>query len=276
VSHLPDGTHTVVIGYSLGANATPSVANNSKYIDLIIALQPSMLSWNPPFTGKVGRVIEVYNPNTWMTFGGMGSKKLVGDNINIEYIANNDSHPGAQFNSDFRNLVKTEIAKFTAADRQEIAQAQMPVSLKPAPPSGSPALGYAEEQPAQTQKDPGRKNLAQKDLTQKNSAANDRRQIAQVEMPKAPKPPQLEQVALALPQQSPQQQPGEQPRRQPRDLTALAAPRDLTDFLDGLSSSVSSGDLFAERQLTLDDMKGYAERTYHGSPSADSITTASQ
>jgi hypothetical protein len=38
----------------------------------------------------------------------MGSNKLVGPNI--EYIANNDSHPGAQFNSEFRSLVKTEVA----------------------------------------------------------------------------------------------------------------------------------------------------------------------
>src|ERR1700720_2776084 len=111
------GTHTVVVGYSLGANSSVFVANTAKYVDLIIALQPSMLSWNPPVTGKVGRMIEVYNPNAWMTFGGMGSKKLEGPNI--EYIANNDSHPGAQFNSEFRNLVKTELANFTAEDRQD-------------------------------------------------------------------------------------------------------------------------------------------------------------
>ena len=57
-------------------------------------------------------MIEIYNPNRWMTFGGMGSNKLVGPNI--EYIANNDSHPGAQFNPVFRNLVKTEVAKLSA------------------------------------------------------------------------------------------------------------------------------------------------------------------
>ena len=112
----PPGTHTVVIGYSLGANSSVFVANNAKHVDLIIALQPSMLSWNPPLTpGKVGRMIEIYNPNPWMTFGGMGSKKLEGDNI--EYIANNDSHPGAQFNAQFRDLAKSEIAKFAAEDR---------------------------------------------------------------------------------------------------------------------------------------------------------------
>ena len=44
----------------------------------------------------------------------MGSKKLIGENI--EYIANYDSHPGAQFNSEFRSLVKSEIAKLTADD----------------------------------------------------------------------------------------------------------------------------------------------------------------
>jgi hypothetical protein len=112
IDQLPAGTHTVVVGYSLGANSSVFVANKAKYVDLIIALQPSMLSWNPPVTGNVGRMIEIYNPNPWMTFGGMGSKKLSGSNI--EYIANNDSHPGAQFSSEFRSLVKTEVAKFSA------------------------------------------------------------------------------------------------------------------------------------------------------------------
>lgn len=124
----PPGTHTVVIGYSLGANSSVFVANNAKYVDLIIALQPSMLSWNPPLTaGKVGRMIEIYNPDPWLTWGGMGSKKLDGDNI--EYIENNDSHPGAQFNSQFRSLAKSEIAKFANEDRLETAQAATPLEL---------------------------------------------------------------------------------------------------------------------------------------------------
>jgi hypothetical protein len=112
IDHQPPGTRIVVVGYSLGANSSVFVANKAKYVDLIVALQPSMLSWNPSVTGSVGRMIEIYNPNPWMTFGGMGSKKLVGPNI--EYIANNDSHPGAQFNSEFRSLVKTEVAKLSA------------------------------------------------------------------------------------------------------------------------------------------------------------------
>jgi hypothetical protein len=111
IDRQPTGTHTVVVGYSLGANSSVFVANKAKYVDLIVALQPSMLSWNPSVTGNVGRIIEIYNPIPWMTFGGMGSKKLVGPNI--EYIANNDSHPGAQFNPVFRNLVKTEVAKLS-------------------------------------------------------------------------------------------------------------------------------------------------------------------
>ena len=111
IDRQPTGTHTVVVGYSLGANSSVFVANKAKYVDLIVALQPSMLSWNPSVTGNVGRIIEIYNPTPWMTFGGMGSKKLVGPNI--EYIANNDSHPGAQFNPVFSNLVKTEVAKLS-------------------------------------------------------------------------------------------------------------------------------------------------------------------
>jgi hypothetical protein len=62
INRQPPGTHTVVIGYSLGANSSVFVANSAKYVDLIIALQPSMLSWNPPVTSKVGRMIEIYNP----------------------------------------------------------------------------------------------------------------------------------------------------------------------------------------------------------------------
>ena len=111
IDRQPPGTRTVVVGYSLGANSSVFVANKAKYVDLIIALQPSMFSWNPSVTGSVGRMIEIYNPNRLMTFGGMGSNKLVGPNI--EYIANNGSHPGAQFNPVFRNLVKTEVAKLS-------------------------------------------------------------------------------------------------------------------------------------------------------------------
>jgi hypothetical protein len=93
LNRQPKGTHTLVVGYSLGANSTVFVANKVDHIDSIIALQPSMLSWNPDLTGKVGRIVEIYNPRPEMTLGGMGSKKLVGENI--EYIANSDSHLGA-------------------------------------------------------------------------------------------------------------------------------------------------------------------------------------
>ena len=163
------GTHTVVVGYSLGANSTVFVANEAKYIDLIIALQPSMLSWNPTLTGKVGRMIEIYDPNPWLTWGGMGSKKLAGDNI--EYITNNDSHPGAQFSSEFRNLVKSEIAKFTAADRLEAARAALvkPVVLAQLAPPPNDESGDAP--PASPPRDAtlpgnakGRRSIAQGEI----------------------------------------------------------------------------------------------------------------
>jgi hypothetical protein len=162
LGRLPPGTHTVVVGYSLGANSTVFVANEAKYIDLIIALQPSMLSWNPPLTGKVGRMIEIYDPDPWQTWGGMGSKKLVGDNI--EYITNNDSHPGAQFSSEFRNLVKSEIAKFTDEDRLEAAQAALaqPVVLAQlAPPPANPPGDAASQGDAPAK---GRRKIAQGEI----------------------------------------------------------------------------------------------------------------
>ena len=231
------GTHTVVVGYSLGANSSVFVANTAKYVDLIIALQPSMLSWNPPVTGKVGRMIEIYNPNPWMTFGGMGSKKLIGENI--EYIANYDSHPGAQFNSEFRSLVKSEIAKFAADVRLETAHAGVsrPNKLAQLPQSG---IKPAEEKLTHSQRD---------------LRAKDHLQIAQAEMPKLQKRAESEQVAD-----------GRQKQQQ----------RQLTTFLDSLSSSVNSGDVFVQRRLTTADLKDYAERTYHGSGTAKLMTIASE
>jgi hypothetical protein len=240
IDGLPPGTHTVVVGYSLGANASVFVANQAKYVDLIIALQPSLLSWNPPVTGNVGRMIEIYNPNRWMTFGGMGSRKLIGPNI--EYIANDDSHPGAQFDPQFRNLVKREIAKFTAEDSIETAQAELPEPLQPARSAPPAAVEAAVERPQPAPANP---------------AAAARPQIGLAEMPAMPislEPATLGQVA------------DEQSEERRSDVTA---------FLDRLSSSVNSGDLTAPRRLTLADLKAYAKRTYRGSLAAERVATAS-
>jgi hypothetical protein len=236
INRQAPGTHTVVIGYSLGANSSVFVANSAKYVDLIIALQPSMLSWNPPVSGKVGRMIEIYNPNPWMTFGGMGSKKLIGENI--EYIANYDSHPGAQFNLEFRNLVKSEIAKFTANDRLETAHADVSRPNKIAQLTQSSTL-KPDEKPTHQQR---------------GLTAKDHLQVAQAEMPKLQKGVESEQVT------------GERQKQQQRQLTT---------FLDTLSSSVNSGDVFVRRRLTTADLKDYAERTYHGSSRDNLMAVAS-
>jgi hypothetical protein len=220
IDRLPAGTRTVVVGYSLGANSSVFVANKSKYIDVIIALQPSMLSWNPNVTGRVGRMIEVYNPNPWMTFGGMGSKKLIGPNI--EYIANNDSHPGAQFNLEFRNLVKSEISRVSAEPVLVTAYARIPSAPKP-----TNALMTAQ---------------------------------AQVQSP--PKPANASnptKLAAVKPQPAKQHQPA-----------------DATAFLDSLTNTVDSGNLFTERQLTIADLTNYANRNYGTSRTAEAVTTASQ
>jgi hypothetical protein len=220
IERLPPGTRTVVVGYSLGANSTVFVANKSKYIDVIVALQPSMLSWNPSVTGRVGRMIEIYNPNPWMTFGGMGSKKLIGPNI--EYIANNDSHPGAQFNLEFRNLVKSEISRVSAEPALVTAQARIPSAPKP-----TNALMTAQ---AQIQSPPKPAN--------------------------APGPTKLAAV---------------KPR--PAKQRQLA---DTTAFLDRLTNTVDSGNLFTERQLTIADLTDYANRNYGTSRTAEAMPTGSQ
>jgi len=247
IDRQPPGTHTVVIGYSLGANSSVFVANTAKRVNLIIALQPSMLSWNPAVKGNVDRMIEIYNPDPSMTFGGMGSKKLVGEHI--EYIANRDSHPGAQFNWEFRQLAKSEIAKFTAADRLE-AQAQVVRPNKLAQLSVSTTRSASAGAPA---------TYVRKDVRATGSL-----KTAQTETPGVVKRDRADHVA-----QEPQKYP-EGRQRHPEELTA---------FLDELLGSVQSGYLFLQRpvtiadqrsltaadqrSLTIADMRDYAERIYH-------------
>jgi hypothetical protein len=233
IDRQPPGTHIVVIGYSLGANNSVLVANQARYVDLIIALQPSMLTSTPPVSKKVGRMIEIYNPNPWMTFGGMGSQKLVGDNI--EYIENNDSHPGAQFDSEFRNLVKSEIAKFVANDQLEAVQAEIPKPLKVRQFPQLATLKPANERPTHRRKE---------------LAAKEQLPTARTEVPKLAEPEHFAE---------------ESPRQQPSDSTV---------FSNGLPSSINSQEVFIPRQLTIREMKDYVNRTYHGSPPPDLITAS--
>jgi len=232
IDHQPKGVRTIVIGYSLGANSTAFVANNAKYVDEIIALQPSLLSWNPPVdAGKVGRMIEIYNPNPWMTFGGMGSRKLLGENI--EYIENDDSHMGAQFSSQFRDLVKTEVARISTEDNVATARAQMPVIPAPTEPENV-AADLSKRQP---------KDLS--DLIDTLSYS----EPAQAEMPKPAKPPHPPKVEAAA-------APSPKPKPRPKDEVA---------FLDSHSNTVALGNLVTERQLTTAGMMDYVKRNYRTS-----------
>jgi hypothetical protein len=263
ISHLPEGTRTIVIGYSLGANATSWVVNKSKYIDLVIALQPSMLSWNPTITGRAGRIIEVYNPNTWETFGGMGSKKLEWTAGNIEFMPNNDSHPGAQFDPAFRSLVKTEVAKMTAEPAVEVARAEP-----------SARLAYAEQQSDRPlkditqllQKDAAQKDAAKKDAVLKALVAKDEKVLARKDSAQkiaaAGNPIEMLQADQQMAQiPTPARPP------QPSKLMTVAAdftqhqPQAWAAFLETLSGSVDSGNL-AARELTVADMMDYAHRNY--------------
>ena len=271
MSHLPDGTRTIVIGYSLGANATSWVVNKSKYVDLVIALQPSMLSWNPVITGHAGRIVEVYNPSVWMTFGGMGSKKLEWTAGNIEYMPNNNSHPGAQFNPEFRSMVKTEIAKMSAEPAVETAQAASPVRM-----------AYAEQPQDRRMKDIAQ--ILQKDADAKNpkdvparTPASDPMATASLQSVNA----QMAQEPIPMPTRRPQMQ--AQQQAQPVKLASAAAdfplsqpkafsqPKTWTAFLDTLSGSVESGNLAASRELTVADMVTYARRKYAAAHKSDRI-----
>jgi hypothetical protein len=144
INRQPEGTHILVVGYSLGANNAVLVANNTNYIDSIIALQPSIFTQKTSLTGKVGRMVEIYDPNPLMTFGGMGSQKLEGPNI--EYITNNDTHIGAPYSSQFRDLVRSEIARLAAQPAADTAPEKMPEASNAA--RSTDALSLHKRSPA--------------------------------------------------------------------------------------------------------------------------------
>jgi hypothetical protein len=181
-------------------------------------------------------MIEIYNPNRWMTFGGMGSKKLIGENI--EYIENDDSHVGAQFSSQFRDLVKTEVAKMSTAGDVETAQAETPQA--PAPTRPGPVTA---------------------DLSKPRSTdSSDPIDILSYAEPRAEIPKSANKSAK-LPNASKADAAAAAPAKSP--------PKNMTTLLDSLSSAADSGNLSVEpRQLTTADMADYAKRTYQTSQRA--------
>lgn len=99
----------VVIGYSMGANATTFVANGlaPHPVSLLVAIQPTVWE-NAESVGKnVLKAIEFYNPNFPET-AGFGSRKLLGA---VEYDPNHDSHPYADNDPAVHQRIKSEIQK---------------------------------------------------------------------------------------------------------------------------------------------------------------------
>jgi hypothetical protein len=243
INRQPKGTRILIVGYSLGANNAILVANNTGYIDSIVALQPSMLTSQASLTGKVGKIIEIYNPNPWMTFGGMGSQKL--DAPNVEYVVNNDTHPGAQFNEQFRSIVRSELARVAALDTVQTAQAKAfkPAQLvKQSPPKDakSAALAFAS---ADSPKHEPAKHEQPKSAQTKIEPTGQQQKPPAV-FADAPKPPP---VFADAPKPAPV-------------MADASKPRPV--FADAFLTSANAGTLFVQRTLTISDMKDYVKRTY--------------
>jgi hypothetical protein len=245
INRQPKGTHILIVGYSLGANNAILVANNTGYVDSIIALQPSMLTSQETLTGKVGKIIEIYNPNPWMTFGGMGSQKL--DAPNIEYIVNNDTHPGAQFSEQFRSVVKNELARISAQDNLQTAQGKTfkPSQLAKLPPP----------------KDTKPTALA---FSGTDSPKHEQPKVAQTK----PAQTKLEDARL---QETRLQETRLQETSQQQNAPAVFAdvPKPQPVFADAFLTSANAGNFFVQRTLTISDMKEYVKRNYPASPTAD-------
>jgi hypothetical protein len=237
INRQPKGTRILIVGYSLGANNAILVANSVAYVDSIVALQPSMLTSKDTLTGTVGKIIEIYNPNPWMTFGGMGSLKL--EAPNIEYVVNNDSHPGAQFNTEFRNIVRTEVARLAALDAVKTA------SVKMAQSSHAIKQAKSETKTETKTSEPAQPKLAKQERTE-------RQLKVQAQASAFPDP-----ILTSLKSDTAKQ---DQPERQFRALAAFPEPP---------SSSAKADTLLVQRTLTIADMKEFVKRNYPNSPTAD-------
>jgi hypothetical protein len=240
INRQPKGTHILIVGYSLGANNAILVANNTGYVDSIIALQPSMLTSQASLTGSVGKIIEIYNPNPWMTFGGMGSQKLVAPNI--EYIVNNDTHPGAQFNDQFRSVVKNELARISAPDSLQTAQAK---TAKPSP--------LAKLSPPKDAK-PTALAFANPDPPKHEPSKHEQPKPAQIRSEQ----PRFEQTKFE--QARPQQKPA---------VVFADAPKPQPVFAEAFLTSANAGNLLVQRTLTISDMQDYVKRNYPTSQTAN-------
>jgi dienelactone hydrolase len=233
INRQPKGTRILIVGYSLGANNAILVANNVAYVDSIVALQPSMLTSNDTLTGTVGKIIEIYNPNPWMTFGGMGSRKL--EAPNIEYFVNNDSHPGAQFNTEFRNIVRNEVARLAALDAVKTAPVKMAQSSRATKQAKTETKTSEAAQPKVAKQERAERALK-----------------VQAQASAFPDP-----ILTSLKSDTAKQDPPE------RQLRALAA------FPEPPSSSAKADTLLVQRTLTIADMKEFVKRNYPNSPTAD-------
>jgi hypothetical protein len=181
----------------------------------------------------VGKIIEIYNPNPWMTFGGMGSQKL--DAPNVEYIANNDSHPGAQFSEQFHTVVKNEVARLAALDSLQTAKLAKPSQLaKLSPPkeTQSSHLAFVSEE------------TSKRDQTGHEQTKNEQ--------------PKHEQKAQAIFADA----------AKPQAVFA-EAPKPQPVFADAFLTSANAGNLFVQRTLTISDMKDYVKRNYSTAQTVD-------
>jgi len=249
INRQPKGTRILIVGYSLGANNAILVANSTGYVDEIIALQPSMLTSQASLTGKVGKVIEIYNPNPWMTFGGMGSQKL--DAPNIEYIVNNDTHPFAQFNEQFHSIVKSELARISALDNLQTAPAKTfkPSQLAKLPPPKdvkSSALAFTSADPPKHEQ-----TKHEQTRTAQPEPAPLRAEQARFEQPRLEQTSQQQKSAIFA----------DVPKPQP---VFADASKPQAVLADAFLTSANAGNLF-QRTLTISDMKEYVKRTYPSS-----------
>jgi hypothetical protein len=191
-----------------------------------------------------------------MTFGGMGSKKMIGPNI--EYIANNDSHPGAQFNSEFRDLVKSEITRMSSEPALVTAQARISIPPKADNPPSATLLAFAKEQ-------------------SESSSANRPAKLAPIkQQPVSSNNNGVAKVATAKPQSEPARAPEPTKLAVVKQQAPIHRPQDAIALLDNLTSTIDSGNLFVARQLTVADMVDYANRNYGTSRTAEAIPDSYQ
>jgi hypothetical protein len=113
IRNQPKGTRFVIVGYSLGANATTWISSNvqSVQIDLIVAYDPSVLSIVTPAGSNVRRAILYHNNSP----ESLGHARITGPTVEVH--ESTTSHLAVQFSEQLHAVTFDAVRQVLDSDQ---------------------------------------------------------------------------------------------------------------------------------------------------------------